>query len=171
MLSKLFLELKFDNELIEISAEAYRQKNNGQESYPSNARQNLLDELESLNMKESTLTDGFASQIIKKSLYEEKVRDLENERVTLKNQLNEIDKNGAVSATTFEQIKNVFIDGNTASNEYLTATDEAKRKLLEKLLSNVSIQNQNVAQYQFKSPYLVLAKAPKDGDLTTMLSQ
>jgi hypothetical protein len=52
----------------------------------------------------------------------------------------------------------------------LTATDEAKRRLLEKLLSNVSIKNQNVAQYQFKNPYLVLAKAPKNGDLATMLA-
>ena len=169
MLSKLFLELKFDKELIEISAEAYRQKNCEKESYTNNARQSLLDELESLNIKESTLTDGFASQIIKKSLYEEKMRGIENERVALMNQLKEIDRNGAISVATFEQIQNVFIDGNRASNEYLTSTDEVKRKLLEKLLSNVSIEKQNVAQYQFKSPYLVLAKAPKNGDLTTLL--
>ena len=97
------------------------------------------------------------------------MQTLENDRVELKNQLREIEKESAISESTFEQIKNVFKDGNKASKEYLTATDEAKRKLLEKLLSNVSIKNQDVAQFKFKSEYQVLANTPKNASILQLL--
>ena len=90
-----------------------------------------------------------------------KAKGIEIERLELKKQLREIDKNSILSENTFERIKSVFIQGNKASKQYLLADDEAKRKMLEKLLSNATIENQNVASYKFKSPYSILANTSK----------
>jgi DNA invertase Pin-like site-specific DNA recombinase len=169
LLSTLFKELEINEEIIEISAEAYKQKNADKNIYTNNAKKQLLDEQESLNIKESTLVDGYTSQIIKKTLFEEKMKQIENDRVTISNQLRELDKKCKISNSTFEQIKNVFKQGNTASVEYITATDEAKRKLLEKLLSNVAIKGQNVASFMFKSEFQVLANTPKNASFAEML--
>jgi site-specific DNA recombinase len=162
IISKLFEELQIDEETIELSAQAYWDRNREDDTYAIKARESILEELKSLDNKESTLVDGFTSQLIKKPLFEEKVKQIENERVTLNNQLKEIDKKCPVTESTFEQIKNVFRLGNTASIQYIEARDEAKRKLLEKLLSNISIKDQSVASYKFKSQYQVLAKTPKN---------
>lgn len=169
ILSNLFHELQIDEEIIEISSEAYKQKNADKRIYTDQAKNVLLGELKSLSIKESTLTDGFASQIIKKPLFEEKMKQVENDRVVINSQLKELEKKCAISKSTFEQIKNVFIQGNTASNEYITATDEAKRKLLEKLLSNVTIKSQNVALFKFKREYQVLANTSKNASFDEML--
>ena len=54
------------------------------------------------------------------------------------------------------------------SPRYLVADDQEKRNMLQKLLSNASIKNQTVAQYQFKSPYQKLVDAPKNINLELM---
>jgi len=43
--------------------------------------------------------------------------------------------------------------------------------MLEKLLSNLVIENQNVAQYNFKPEYQALANSPKNIDFQTLCSQ
>ena len=169
LISQLFLELQFDLELIEISGEAYKQRNASSDSYVDQTENTLLEELKSLDSKESTLTDGFISQIIKRPLYEQKMKEIENERVTLKSQLAEITQKGANGKPTFEQIKSVFIDGITASKRYTVVDDTERRKMLEKLLSNLSIKNKSVAQIKFKPMYQVLANAPKNASILEML--
>ena len=162
LLSGLFEKLHIDQETVELSAEAYWSRNQQDDTYVMKARENILGELKSLDNKESTLVDGYTSQLIKKPLFEEKMRDIENERVTLNSQLKEIDKQCPVTESTFEQIKSVFKLGNTASVEYIEARDDAKRKLLEKLLSNASIKDQSVFSFKFKSQYQVLANTSKN---------
>ena len=169
LISEIFLKLQFDLELIEISGEAYKQRNASSDSYVDQSENTLLEELKSLDSKESTLTDGFISQIIKRPLYEQKMKEIENERITLKSQLAEITQKGPKGKPTFEQIKSVFLDGITASKRYTTVDDKERRKMLEKLLSNLSIQNKSVAQIKFKPMYQVLANAPKNASISEML--
>lgn len=170
ILSELFLKLQFDEELIELSAEAYKQKYNDTESYSEQAKQTVLGELKSLDTKESNLLDGFISQIITKPLYEEKSKEIKIERIALSNQLKEIKKNSTLDENTFEQIKNVFIDCNRAAKRYTEVSDDKKRRMLEKLLSNASIEDQNIASYKFKSPYSIIEKTPKMSDFSTLLA-
>lgn len=169
LISEVFLELQVDEELIRISAEAYRQKIGRKKQYSDEARQNLLDALKSLDIKESLLTDSFISQIIKKPLYEEKMNELNNERLTLQTQLENFDLHYKSPESTFEQIKNVFLEGSTASKRYLEVTDDIKRRILEKLLSNIKIENQKVAHYQIKSPYSSLLKVSKNPSISVLL--
>ena len=86
------------------------------------------------------LTDSYTSQVLRKDLYEEKMREITNRRVELEKQIREIE-NGAVPEVTIEQIKKVFLDCNKAADSYLQASDEIKRRTLEKLLSNAIITN------------------------------
>lgn len=65
LLSTIFLDLKFDLELIELSAEAYKQKHQHADSYRIQSEETLLKQLTMLDTKESTLLDGYISQIIK----------------------------------------------------------------------------------------------------------
>ncbi len=168
MLSNIFQELKFDSELIEMSFEAYKARNQEKLTYTTNLTANLKNELAGLPMKESLLTDSYTSQVLRKDLYEEKMRELANRRVELEKQIKEIE-NGNVPTVTIEQIKNVFLDGNKAADSYMTVSDEAKRRMLEKLLSNAIIANKTVAKYSFKSPYHLVANIPKNATISQML--
>ncbi len=169
LLAEMFQDLAFDEELIEMAAEAYKAKNQDRLEYVNGAQESLLKELQSLSERESTLTDGYASKIIRKDLYELKMRELSNRQVELTKQLSELELRGGVSVSTFERIREVFLDGSRAAEQYLLVDDVKKRKMLEKLLSNISIKNQNVVSYQYKSPFQVIANTPKNADLSILL--
>ncbi len=169
LLANLFQELRFDEELIEISYEAYKARNGEKLAYAENSTETLQNELNSLLEKELALADGYSSKIIREEVYRLKIKEIENKRVEIKQQIKEIESKGGVSAVTLEQIKNIFLDGSRATEKYLEANDTEKRNMLGKLLSNATIENQKVALYQFKSPYHALAKADKNSDLEGML--
>lgn len=85
------------------------------------------------------LTDSYTSQVLRKDLYEEKMREIANRRIELEKQIKEI-KTGSVPEVTIEQIKNVFLDCNKAADSYLHATDEAKRRTLKNYFRTQSSQ-------------------------------
>ena len=169
LLSEMFLDLKFDDELIAICAEAYKTRYGTKTSYVESARSSLETELISLIESESRLTDGFSSGLIRKELFEEKMREIANKRVELQQQIEDIESQNGVSAVTFEQVQDVFIEGSRASEKYLLVDDTEKREMLQKILSNATIENGNVAQIQYKSPYQLLALTPKNADFSTLL--
>lgn len=128
-----------------------------------------MNELKGLTEKESMLVDSYTSQVLRKDLYEQKMLDIENKRTELNKQLKETEAKGAVSQSTIEQIKKVFLDGNRASEKYLQIDEYEKRKMLEQLLSNATFRNKSVAQYIFKNPFAILANTPKNADLPRLL--
>lgn len=169
ILSEMFKVLAFDKEMIEISYLAYKELNTHKADYVDTSKDNLLNELKGLSEKESLLVDSYTSQVLRKDLYEQKMLDIENRRTELNKQLKEIELKGALTESTLEQIKNVFLDGNIASKKYLTLNDYEKRKMLEKLLSNATFKSKNIVNYQFKNVFSLLAKTPKNCDLPTLL--
>lgn len=168
LLSVLLLELKFDADLIEIMTSAFKEKNQIEEDYIQSSLEKLSNGAKSLIEKELLLVDGFSSGLIREELYSLKMKDLENKRTEFNLQIEEIKSKGGTSGVTFEQVKKVFIDGNKASELYLRGSESEKRNILQELLSNVFIENKNIVSYQFKSPYDVIAKAPKIVDSDTM---
>ena len=168
-LSEMFKVLAFDKETIEISYEAYKELNTGKATYVDTSTDNLLNELQGLSEKESLLVDSYTAQVLRKDLYEQKMLEVENKRTELKKQLKEIQLKGAVSAEAIEQIKKVFLDGNQASEKYLTLDEYEKRKMLGELLSNATFKKKSVAQYLFKNQFQILAITPKNSDLPRLL--
>ncbi len=63
----------------------------------------------------------------------------------------------------------MFIEGSRAAERYLLVDDIEKREMLQKLLSNMTIENGNVVEIEYKSPYQHLALAPKNADFSTLL--
>ena len=169
LLSKMFLDLKFDSEFIEISAEAYKIKNKDKINYTESSLESLNGELKTLLEKELNLADGYSSQIIREEIYKIKIKEIENQRVEINQKINKIKSKSGVSVVTLEQIKKVFTDGNKASNEYLKVDDIKRRHMLENLLSNATVKDKNIVSCQYKNMFQVLANAPKKCDIPTML--
>ena len=169
LISKMFLDLKFDEEYIEVCAEAYKAKNKDRIDYHESTLESLSNELKMLLDKELALTDGYSAKLVRDEVYKLKIQEIENRRVELNQQIKKFKLKSGVSEVTLERIKNVFIDGNKASNQYLEVNDPKKRHMLEKLLSNATVKNKNIVSYQFKSMYQILANAPKNGDVPKML--
>jgi len=169
LLSELFLKLKFNLEFIEISAEAYKAKNSDKIFYTQSSLESLNNELKSLLEKELALADGYTSKIIREEVYKIKMQEIESRRFEINLQIEKINGKSGLPVATFEQIKNVFIDGNKASDEYLMVDDIKRRHMLENLLSNATVKEKNIVSYQFKNMFQALANAPKNSDLYEML--
>jgi site-specific DNA recombinase len=168
LLSGVFKELEIDEELIEISTEAYKSKNLEKNYYLNNSLASLEEELNLLLQRELSLTDGFSSGIVREEIYKLKIKEIGNKRIEIQHQIKNI-KNSTTSEVTLEQIKKVFLDCNLAAKTYLVAEDEEKRKMLKTMLSNATIHNQKVVSYQFLNLYSLIAKSGKNRNLEVML--
>ncbi len=151
-----------------MSYEAYKSRNDDKNNYVHSSLESLSNELHTLTEKESRLVDGYVSQFISESVYKQKKLEIENQRVILNKQIAEIEAKGGVSQVTLEQIKDVFLESSRATEKYLLVNDVEKRTMLKKLLSNASIEKQNVAQWQFKNIYMPIALSPKNLTLSEM---
>lgn len=167
LLAGIFAELRFDEELVRIAGEAYQEARKWTSHYHSNSLHTLQEQLKTLDDKESMLTDAYSSRTLRKELYEAKMLEVSNRRVELQEQISQ--SGGLKPYATFEQVEKVFLDSNRAANKFLTSTQEQKREILGIVLSNAKVSNRNIAQFQFKTPFDILAKVPKNATTNTLL--
>ena len=169
LMSDLFKELQFDDELIEMSAEAYKIKNGKDDNYIEITLETLNNELNLLLQKELRLSDGWSSKTVRDEVYNVQIKEITNKRLELEEQIQNIKKTNK-GKVTLEQIKKVFTDSNKASKQYLKVENEERRNMLKKLLSNVTVKDKKIVSYQFISLYSVIAKAPKNCTIDEMLT-
>ncbi|MFA6896943.1 MAG: recombinase family protein [Patescibacteria group bacterium] len=162
-------KIKFNKENIEISYEACKEKHLNNADYRENAKANIEKELLDVQRKEAKLLDTYLSDLIEQSLYEAKLRELENNKTALESQIKNSNFVNGNGETTLEQIKNIFLTANRAKENFLERDPSQKRNLLETLLWNVEIENEKIAHSRFKEPYTILANTPKNCDFSTML--
>ena len=158
---------KIDSDIIEIMYQAAKERITQKSNYTDSILASLQSRLESCKTKESRLLDTFLAEQISKDIYDVKILEIHNERVSLNHQIKEAQTNGT-GAIALEPIKNVFLEASRATDDFLIGNDGQKRKVIEKLLWNLSITNRTVANHSFKSPYEVLARSPKTGDILTL---
>ena len=168
MLADMFKVLQIDEEFVELSGEAYKAKHKNDTDYTQSTLDTLSNELNTLLERESSLVEGLVSKLISEEIYKQKKLSIENKRVEVNKQIADIKAKGGGKIITFEQVREVFTDSNRATEQYLIADEFKRRKMLEKLLSNASIKNGNVASYKFKSPYSVLANIAKKDDFLVL---
>lgn len=168
LMSGLFTELQIDDELIEMSAEAYKVKNATDDNYVEVTLETLNNELNLLLDKELKLSDGWSSKTVRDEVYNVQIKEITNKRLEIEEQINNVQKSNK-GKVTLEQIKKVFTDCNKASKEYIDADDEKKRNMLKKLLSNATVKDKKIVSYQFVSLYSVIAKVPKNCTIDEML--
>ena len=170
LVSTLFQKLHMDEDYILLCARSFKEEHDNRPTYEDTRPASIQRELDALLTRESRLTDSMASGVLKMDLYEEKMREIENSRVELKSQL-KILESEKKATVTFEQVLDVILEGNRAAKRYLEVDEVEKREMLKKLLSNASIRGEETAYFQFKSPYQVLALAPKIRDFEKMRAQ
>lgn len=164
-------EIHFDEEIIELAYLASKEKMKNNENYRDNAKENITRQLEMISKKQSKLLDNQLAELITDEVYEAKMKELNNQKIALEQQLQKMGKTPSNGFDTLEQTKNVFLTANRAKNEFLNADDTQKRKVLEKLLWNLEIENREIAYASYKMPYEALKKSPKNGDFSEMLGR
>ena len=171
--NKLFLqaleEIHFDEEIIEIMYQGARQMlQNGQE----NVESRILDiehEIELVALRERKLLHIFTSDLIQENLYVEQAQKLKQERDSLESSKRNLISKDTDPYATLELVKSVFLKANKALFAFKTAEPQEKSEMVKDLLWNLGVKDKNAAYFKFKSPYDAIAKAPKNGDLTTLL--
>lgn len=166
LISGLLQKLKFDDQLVELAFDAYKEKFKSDYDKAERAEEMRIKALNNVEDKKNRLLDAYISGIISKEVYEAKTRDLQNEIVSLKIPVKRKDEKEII---TFEQLKNAFSQAQNAENIFLKGSDEEKRQTLNNLLSNCKIKDKKIASFEFKMGYQQLAMAyPKPTNLLEM---
>ena len=168
IVATLLKEIHLDEELIEILYDSAKEKLDLDEVYMKSVLNTLEKSLDALTAKESHLVDIFLDRQVSKEIYDRKILEIQNEKVLLTKQITDIKEKHANQISTLEPTKEVFLRASRSQKEFLNADDNEKREIIEKIVWNLSFKNQNMLEYQFKSPYSILANAPKNADILTM---
>lgn len=168
LIAELLTALYVDEDTIELMAQSVKETNSSQESYITQANEQLEHTKQSLAQKELQLVEGYSATIIREDLYLAKMKELEQRRAELIIQEHALKHQKRQTIDTFELVKNALLQGNTASNSYIQASEEEKRTILGSVLSNIYLKDKNIVSYQFKKPFDLIANTPKKGDFDTM---
>jgi len=167
IVANVFGKAHFNKKMIEIMYEAAKQKLQSKNEYVASSLGSIQEALKSTKEKQSRLLDTFISGLISQDIYEEKIKNLNNQVTEAKIQIENIEK--ASPESTLEQTKNVFLSASRAKRKYKKANDDGKRQLVEILLRNLEIKNQKMASFQLKMPYQLLATRAKNSNFSMML--
>lgn len=159
--------IAFSERKIELMYQAAKEKINAESDYSAKIIATLQNELQSLTTKESRLLDTFLGEQISKDVYDSRVLEMHNAKISLEKQIKELEMKAPVRM--LEPVKKVFLQAHRAKKEFLAGDDFKKRKILESLCWNLSFKERNVASMKLKSPYDIMFKAPKTGDISTLL--
>lgn len=169
IIADIFGKVAFSERKIELMYKAAKERTGHDTSYAESILATLQSRLDTLKTKESRLLDTFLAEQITKETYDIKALEIHNERVSLNRQIGETKRNGMQGESTLEPVKEVFLRGSRARKEFLKADDFKKHEIMKNLLWNLSIKNKTVASIHYKSPYEVLAKAPKNASIFGLL--
>jgi len=159
--------IDFTERKIELMYQAAKERIKFDNGYSDQQKNTLVNRLESLKTKESLLLDTFIAQQISKELYDQKILELQNERILLNKQLKELEYQNPVSI--LEPTKKVFLQASRAKKEFLKGNDLKKREILENLCWNLFIKGKKIHNVRLKSPYDIMVKTPKNADFSTLL--
>lgn len=169
IIANIFGNIAFSERKIELMYKAAKERTGHDTNYTESVLSTLQSRLNALKTKESRLLDTFLGEQITKETYDVKALEIHNERVSLTRQIGETKRNGMQGESTLEPVKEIFLRGSRARKEFLKADDFKKHEIMKNLLWNLSIKNKTVASIQYKNPYQVLAKAPKKGNVLSLL--
>lgn len=167
-LMRVFETLSFDEELVDLMYQAAKESIDTVGENNTTLITNTQREIDLLQARESRLLDTYLEGNIEKEIFEQKQSVLKQERIALQKNLEDLSKNQNNPYTTLERTKKVFLTSNRARLRYLKASPEQKREIAFELLSNATLKDRKMANYKLKSPYDIIAKAPKNADFSLM---
>lgn len=160
--------LHYPKDLIELMHDASIKNRQNLQDWHEQEREQLQKTLKQCTERQDRLIDSFTAGKTPESIYERKIKELEQEQKDIERQIN---KKFSRSLTTFELTKKAFLLGNKAKKCFLEGDDDQKHELLKKVLSNISFDGQKVSQIQYKKAFQPMANAPKMLSLDAMLGR
>jgi DNA invertase Pin-like site-specific DNA recombinase len=161
--------LQCDPDLVELAYQAAKERLTHENYYASSSIASLEKRLQQIEVAQSKLADSFASEITPETIYTPKMKALSNEMVAVKAEIKKMQEKSDDQFSTLEPVKNFFLQGISAQNDYTRAEPEEKRIVLQDLLWNLSFNNKIMQDLQYKPVYALIAKEPKPTDFETML--
>ena len=168
IVASLMEKLNLDEEVIDMLYESAKEELGHDTTYYTTTISTLYSSLNGLKAKESRLLDTFLAQQVSQEIYSIKALEIQNEKVILEKQISDLEAKHKNIISTLEPTKNIFLRASRAMKEFLDGDDAKKREIVETILWNLTLKNQNMANYSFKSPYSILSKVPKNADFQTL---
>jgi len=140
------------------SALEHRQSNQKYIEQKVEIIENKIGELET---KKSNLADMLASERIEEKLYDKKLAEITNEISDFTLELRKV-KKLSNPISTIEQTEKCFRAFVSNKKMYSSLIETEKRKLLFELLSNIRVKGRKVVSFQYRKPYDIVAKLPKN---------
>lgn len=160
--------LKLSDRKIELMYNSAKERT-GANTYTEQALATLQSHLESLKTKESKLLDTFLAEQITKELYDEKSREISNDKISTKKQIKELELKQP--KFTLEPVKKIFKQASASQKDFLEGDEAKKREVVEELLWNLSLKDKKVASIKYKSPFHLLENVPKNADFSLLCTQ
>lgn len=146
---------------IDIAYEASKAKLKERRYKAGDIKETLLKQLENVRKKQSILLDSFVSMTTPKEIYASKMKDLNNEEISIKEELHKIELKENRDEAIADKIRDIFLEASRSKEEYIKGTPEKRNTIANKLLWNLTIENQEVLSYQAKEPFNLLFNGPK----------
>ncbi|MFZ2193542.1 MAG: recombinase family protein [Candidatus Moraniibacteriota bacterium] len=169
ILASIFKKIQFDSNFIDLCYKADSEKNQKDNAFFKTVKANLEKRLETLSQQQLRLLDIQLIGNYATSTIEAKLVAFNKETAEIKQQLKELEKQSLeIGVRTLEQTKKVFLSAYLQEKDFIEGDDFKKNKVLEKILSNATIENQIMASYKLKQPYQILLKVEDKTDFAMM---
>ncbi|MBU2539811.1 recombinase family protein [Patescibacteria group bacterium] len=168
-IADIFSKLQFDEELIELTYRASKEKQTSESVYSEKNALIIEKRLTEVIEAQSRICNSFTAGNTPETLYNAKMTILTNEETALKKQIKEIRKMIGEGVDTLEPVKKLFLEANKARNDYILGDPLQKQIIANNLLWNLGFQGQKVLNLRLKMPYERMAQEPKPTELCEML--
>ena len=170
-LSSIFQKIQLDEKFIELCYRADKEKNKTDDSFYGTAKVNLENKLKTIGQNQIKLLDIQLVGNYEESTVQAKLEAFNKESVDIKQELERLTKQSPETLLrTLEQTKKVFLTAHSSQKDFIEGDDFKKHKTLEKLLSNATFENQEMASYKLKQPYQILEKVTDKADFSQHLT-
>ncbi len=170
LVAKVFNEIKFDEEAVEIAYLAAKEKTIKEAGSLHTQQDELAKKLKTTEQQLRNLIQVISTDPNLTNALKPQILSLEAEGKNIQGQISNAKPQTLDEALiTLEQTKKAFLQASKASFDYLNGDDFKKFELLKILLWNLKIENQNVQCYQLKQPFQIMSEAPKNMDLNEWL--
>jgi site-specific DNA recombinase len=168
MMSEILGNIEFDEEMVEIMYLAAKEKTGLNEQYAEVAIKNLTEQLTVARTKQERLLNSYLDGSTPEAVYKSKIQDISNEITAVEEQVKKMKEKQTGENSTLELTKEYFLTASRAKKDFLSKDDFGKRKVAEKLLWNLTIENKNLASYKLKEPYQMMVGTLQVRDFSAM---
>ncbi len=166
-IASILEEIELDQELVDIMLKATKETKQEEVEARASAKKSLTASIERIQEKEQRLLDAFLEGNVAADTYKTKAADLSEQRVNLELRINQ---NQGNDEQIFELMEQVLRTAQAARKGFIDGDCEGQRGVLERVSSNLVLNNREIVSYQLKEPFAMMAGWPKNPDLELMWS-